>query len=163
MGNLAATIAGRLWRLSGICKTKKTTGRHADESVTPATRNSNWKVTPKRIPAFPQSPQITPTGYPGPRCSPFLSAGEAFLSLRHHGQVCPSPRTQSRGEHARRVAAAGEAVGLGLRRRYAARHPDHPHRDARFRHIDRAVKRVLRAGEPVISVDTLRRHGPVFW
>jgi hypothetical protein len=35
---------------------------------------------------------------------------------------------------------------------------DHPDRDAQFRHIHRAVKRALRAGEPVISVDTKKKE-----
>jgi hypothetical protein len=35
---------------------------------------------------------------------------------------------------------------------------DHPDRDAQFRHINRAVKRALRAGAPVISVDTKKKE-----
>jgi hypothetical protein len=35
---------------------------------------------------------------------------------------------------------------------------DHPDRDAQFQHINRAVKRALRAGEPVISVDTKKKE-----
>ena len=35
---------------------------------------------------------------------------------------------------------------------------DHPDRDAQFRHISRAVKSALRAGEPVISVDTKKKE-----
>jgi hypothetical protein len=35
---------------------------------------------------------------------------------------------------------------------------DHPDRDAQFRHINRAVKSALRAGEPVISVDTKKKE-----
>lgn len=35
---------------------------------------------------------------------------------------------------------------------------DHPARDAQFRHINRAVKRAWRAGEPVISVDTKKKE-----
>ncbi|PYT22101.1 MAG: ISAzo13 family transposase, partial [Acidobacteria bacterium] len=35
---------------------------------------------------------------------------------------------------------------------------DHPDRDAQFRHINRAVKLTLRAGEPVISVDTKKKE-----
>jgi hypothetical protein len=35
---------------------------------------------------------------------------------------------------------------------------DHPDRDAQFRHINRAVKLALRAGEPVISVDTKKKE-----
>lgn len=35
---------------------------------------------------------------------------------------------------------------------------DHPDRDAQFRHINWAVKRALRAGEPVISVDTKKKE-----
>ena len=34
---------------------------------------------------------------------------------------------------------------------------DHPDRDAQFRHINRVVKLALRAGEPVISVDTKKK------
>jgi hypothetical protein len=35
---------------------------------------------------------------------------------------------------------------------------DHPDRDAQFRYINRAVKHALRAGEPVISVDTKKKE-----
>jgi hypothetical protein len=35
---------------------------------------------------------------------------------------------------------------------------DHPDRDAQFRYINRAVKAALRAGEPVISVDTKKKE-----
>ena len=35
---------------------------------------------------------------------------------------------------------------------------DHPDRDAQFRHINRAVQAALRAGEPVISVDTKKKE-----
>ncbi len=35
---------------------------------------------------------------------------------------------------------------------------DHPDRDAQFLHINRAVKRALRVGEPVISVDTKKKE-----
>jgi hypothetical protein len=35
---------------------------------------------------------------------------------------------------------------------------DHPDRDAQFRHINRAIKAALRAGEPVISVDTKKKE-----
>jgi hypothetical protein len=35
---------------------------------------------------------------------------------------------------------------------------DHPDRDAQFRHINGAVKRALRAGDPVISVDTKKKE-----
>jgi len=35
---------------------------------------------------------------------------------------------------------------------------DHPDRDAQFQHINRVVKRALRAGEPVISVDTKKKE-----
>src|SRR5450631_1598585 len=35
---------------------------------------------------------------------------------------------------------------------------DHPDRDAQFRHINRAIKRALRVGEPVISVDTKKKE-----
>src|ERR1700757_493718 len=35
---------------------------------------------------------------------------------------------------------------------------DHPDRDAQFRHINRAVQLALRAGEPVISVDTKKKE-----
>jgi hypothetical protein len=35
---------------------------------------------------------------------------------------------------------------------------EHPDRDAQFRHINRAVKRALRAGDPVISVDTKKKE-----
>ena len=35
---------------------------------------------------------------------------------------------------------------------------DHPDRDAQFRHINRAVKRCLRQGLPVISVDTKKKE-----
>jgi len=35
---------------------------------------------------------------------------------------------------------------------------DHPDRDAQFRYINRAVKRSLKAGEPVVSVDTKKKE-----
>lgn len=35
---------------------------------------------------------------------------------------------------------------------------DHPDRDAQFRHINLAVKKFMRAGEPVISVDTKKKE-----
>src|SRR5512134_2075179 len=35
---------------------------------------------------------------------------------------------------------------------------DHPDRDAQFRYINRDVKQALRAGEPVISVDTKKKE-----
>ena len=35
---------------------------------------------------------------------------------------------------------------------------DHPDRDAQFRYINRAVKNALRAGDPVISVDTKKKE-----
>ncbi len=35
---------------------------------------------------------------------------------------------------------------------------DHPDRDAQFRHINHAVQNALRAGEPVISVDTKKKE-----
>jgi len=35
---------------------------------------------------------------------------------------------------------------------------DHPDRDAQFRYINRQVRRALRAGEPVISVDTKKKE-----
>ena len=35
---------------------------------------------------------------------------------------------------------------------------DHPDRDAQFRYINRAVSAALRAGEPVISVDTKKKE-----
>ena len=35
---------------------------------------------------------------------------------------------------------------------------DHPDRDAQFRHINRAVKKALRSGDPVISVDTKKKE-----
>jgi hypothetical protein len=35
---------------------------------------------------------------------------------------------------------------------------DHPDRDAQFRHINRAVKRYLAPGWPVISVDTKKKE-----
>ena len=35
---------------------------------------------------------------------------------------------------------------------------DHPDRDAQFRYINRAVKAALRAGEPVVSVDTKKKE-----
>ncbi len=35
---------------------------------------------------------------------------------------------------------------------------DHPDRDVQFRHINGAVKRALRAGDPVISVDTKKKE-----
>src|SRR6266436_847631 len=70
-------------------------------------------------------------------------------------------------EHARRLVAASQAKVTQLLRedgyslqgnRKTEEGGDHPDRDAQFRHINRAVKHALRAGEPVISVDTKKKE-----
>ena len=69
------------------------------------------------------------------------------LSARHH-QV----------SHTKVAQLLGEA-GYSLQgNRKTEEGGDHPDRDAQFRHINGAVKRALRAGDPVISVDTKKKE-----
>jgi hypothetical protein len=71
----------------------------------------------------------------------------AELTARHH----PVSHTK--------VAQLLKKDGYSLQgNRKAEEGEDHPDRDAQFRHINRAVKAALRAGEPVISVDTKKKE-----
>jgi hypothetical protein len=71
----------------------------------------------------------------------------AHLSARHH-----------RVSHTR-VAQMLRTAGYSLQsNRKMEEGEDHPDRDAQFRHIYRMVKEALRAGEPVISVDTKKKE-----
>ena len=80
--------------------------------------------------------------------------------------TCKSTRTLAAQLTARRhrvshnkVAQLLRAAGYSLQgNRKTEEGSDHPDRDAQFRHINRAVKRALRAGEPVISVDTKKKE-----
>jgi transposase len=58
-----------------------------------------------------------------------------------------------------KVAQLLHALGYSLQgNRKTEEGKDHPDRDAQFRHINRAVKRCLRQGVPVISVDTKKKE-----
>ena len=71
----------------------------------------------------------------------------AELTVRHH----PVSHTK--------VAQLLKENGYSLQsNRKGEEGEDHPDRDAQFRHINGAVKRALRAGEPVISVDTKKKE-----
>jgi hypothetical protein len=71
----------------------------------------------------------------------------AELSARHH----PISHTK--------VAQLLRDSGYSLQsNRKTEEGGDHPDRDAQFRYINRAVKRALRAGDPVISVDTKKKE-----
>ena len=80
--------------------------------------------------------------------------------------TCKSARTLAAELSARRhpvshtkVAGLLREEGYSLQgNRKTEEGRDHPDRDAQFRHINRAVKRALRAGEPVISVDTKKKE-----
>jgi hypothetical protein len=80
--------------------------------------------------------------------------------------TCKSTRTLAAELAARRhpvshakVAQLLAAAGYSLQgNRKTEEGEDHPDRDAQFRHINAAVKRALRAGEPVISVDTKKKE-----
>ena len=80
--------------------------------------------------------------------------------------TCKSTRTLAAELTARRHRVSHNKVAQLLRdggyslqgNRKTEEGGDHPDRDAQFRHINRAVKRALRAGEPVISVDTKKKE-----
>ena len=80
--------------------------------------------------------------------------------------TCKSARTLAAELSARRHPASHTKVAQLLREggyslqgnRKTEEGGDHPDRDAQFRHINRGVKRALRAGEPVISVDTKKKE-----
>jgi len=80
--------------------------------------------------------------------------------------TCKSARTLAEELTARRHPVSHTKVTQLLRRdgyslqanRKTEEGEDHPDRDAQFRHINRAVKAALRAGEPVISVDTKKKE-----
>jgi hypothetical protein len=80
--------------------------------------------------------------------------------------TCKSSRTLAEERTARRhpisptkVTRLLRADGYSLQgNRKTEEGEDHPDRDAQFRHINRAVQAALRAGEPVISVDTKKKE-----
>ena len=80
--------------------------------------------------------------------------------------TCKSARTLAQELTARRHPVSHTKVTQLLRKdgyslqgnRKTEEGEDHPDRDAQFRHINRAVKAALRAGEPVISVDTKKKE-----
>jgi len=80
--------------------------------------------------------------------------------------TCKSARTLAEELTARRHPVSHTKVTQLLRKdgyslqgnRKTEEGEDHPDRDAQFRHINRAVKAALRAGEPVISVDTKKKE-----
>jgi len=58
-----------------------------------------------------------------------------------------------------KVAQLLRGMGYSLQgNRKAEEGADHPDRDAQFRHINERVRRALRAGQPVISVDTKKKE-----
>jgi hypothetical protein len=84
-------------------------------------------------------------------------------------EACPKRCAQKPGAWARTASARdattifarlpGPQGGYSLQgNRKTEEGDDHPDRDAQFRHISRAVKRTLRAGDPVISVDTKKKE-----
>jgi len=80
--------------------------------------------------------------------------------------TCKSSRTLAAQLAARRhpishtkVAQLLREAGYSLQgNRKTEEGGDHPDRDAQFHHINRTVKRALRAGDPVISVDTKKKE-----
>jgi hypothetical protein len=89
--------------------------------------------------------------------------GDAQSPLRW---TCKSARTLAAELTARRQPVSHTKVTQLLREdgyslqgnRETEEGGDHPDRDAQFRRINRAVKNALRAGEPVISVDTKKKE-----
>jgi hypothetical protein len=69
------------------------------------------------------------------------------MDLKEHTRDCP---------HAAGATPSGESFDRGCQKTEEGR--DHPDRDAQFRHIHAAVKRALRAGAPVIPVDTKKKE-----
>ncbi len=92
-----------------------------------------------------------------------LTRGDPQSPLRW---TCKSTRTLAAELSARRhrishakVAQLPRDSGYSLQsNRKTEEGRDHRDRDAQFRHINRAVKRALRAGDPVISVDTKKKE-----
>jgi hypothetical protein len=79
-------------------------------------------------------------------CKSARTLAEELTALRHpvsHTKVTQLLRRDGYSLQGNRKTEEGE---------------DHPDRDAQFRHINRAVKAALRAGEPVISVDTKKKE-----
>jgi len=88
--------------------------------------------------------------FPHPLLPPIINASRtlaAELTARHH----PVSHTK--------VTQLLREDGYSLQgNRKTEEGGDHPDRDAQFRYINRAVKQALRAGEPVISVDTKKKE-----
>jgi hypothetical protein len=92
-----------------------------------------------------------------------LTRGDPESPLRW---TCKSARTLAAELAARRHAVSHTKVAQLLREagyslqgnRKTEEGGDHPDRDAQFQHINRTVKRALRAGDPVISVDTKKKE-----
>jgi len=92
-----------------------------------------------------------------------LTSGDPESPLRW---TCKSTRTLSAELSAKGHPASHTTVAQILRswnyslqgNRKTEEGGDHPDRDAQFRHINRTVKRALRAKEPVISVDTKKKE-----
>ena len=127
----APLLPGRIWREGG--------GRHALTS---------------------QDPGLAPTldGLVEP-----TARGDPQSPLRW---TCKSARTLAAELTVRRHAVSHTKVTQLLREsgyslqgnRKTEEGDDHPDRDAQLRHISRVVKGALRAGEPVISVDTKKKE-----
>ena len=92
-----------------------------------------------------------------------LARGDPESPLRW---TCKSARTLAAELAARRHPLSHTKVTQLLRKdgyslqgnRKTEEGEDHPDRDAQFRYINRAVREALRAGEPVISVDTKKKE-----
>lgn len=56
---------------------------------------------------------------------------------------------------AKLLRGLGYSLQANVKTREGAQHPD---RDAQFRHINRVAQRAVRAGQPVISVDTKKKE-----
>jgi len=92
-----------------------------------------------------------------------LSRGDPESPLRW---TCKSTRTLARelakSQHSvshEKVAQLLWKSGYSLQgNRKTEEGEDHPDRDAQFRHINREVRRALKQGEPVISVDTKKKE-----
>jgi hypothetical protein len=92
-----------------------------------------------------------------------LTRGDPESPLRW---TCKSARTLAAELTARRHPVSHAKVAQLLREagyslqsnRKTGEGEDHPDRDAQFRHINCAVQRALRAGDPVISVDTKKKE-----
>ena len=92
-----------------------------------------------------------------------LARGDPESPLRW---TCKSTRTLADELTGRRHPISHEKVAQLLRQmnyslqgnRKTEEGEDHPDRDAQFRHINRQVQLALRAGQPVISVDTKKKE-----